>query len=72
MQVGISLFEYSGIDLDINQTPADLVRSHAVHDKLCLATSNNMLRDFLVTIRGARLWDHDFYVITLRMDIPKG
>lgn len=65
----LSLFDYSGIDLDIGQSPSELVRKRAVHDRLCLATRDNMLRDFLVTISGSRIWDHDFYVITLRMDI---
>lgn len=63
-----SLFQYTGIDLEIDRPPGDLVRAHAVHDRVCLAMRDNLLRDFLVTISGARIWDHDFYVLTLRLD----
>lgn len=64
----VTLFDYTGIDLPIARSPTDMVRTHAVHDRVCLAMRDNLLRDFLVTISGARIWDHDFYVLTLRVD----
>ncbi len=65
----LSLFDYAGIDLQLDQPPGDLVHSRAVQDRVCLAARDNILQDFLVTISGARLWGHDFYVITLRQDM---
>ena len=65
----MTLFDYTGINLAIDLPPAILVRNRAVHDKVCLAMRNRLLQDFLVTISGAELWGHPFYVITLRMDV---
>lgn len=65
----MTLFEYAGIDLELDQSPAELVRKHAVHDKICLAMRNSLLQDFLVTISGAEIWDTAFYVLTLRADM---
>ncbi|MEM1362628.1 MAG: PAS domain-containing protein [Pseudomonadota bacterium] len=63
-----TVFDYSGLDLTLDQSPEDLIRRDMIDERRVLRLDQTTLRDVRVTVSAARHRGAALYVIVIRID----